>query len=90
MDRDFLINLIESEICFNRDPEINLMRAVVKQAFLDILIISDNSKYKKRKKEADEWLAQESCDFNMVCTLGRLEIDRIKMLYELTRSTYHK
>ena len=86
MNRDFLINLVESEIKFNREPEVNLMRAVVKQAFLDILIISGKNKYKKRKKDAGEWFEEESIDFHMVCSLAHLEVRRIKMLYSLVSS----
>ena len=86
MNREILITIIENEIKFEREPEVNLMRAVIKQAFIDLLIISDKPKYKKLKENAREWFEEESSEFDLVCSLAFLKQSRIKMLYALVCS----
>jgi hypothetical protein len=81
MDRSDIITLIESELILDQEPEINLMRAVIKQAFLDLLVISDKPKYQRLKIQAQDWLAGDAKDFELVCTLALVSSVRIKMLY---------
>ena len=83
MNREYIICLIENEIKNNQEPEINLMRAVVKQGFLDLLIISQNPKYQKWKREAKFWFEEESEDVRLVCNLAHLDYKRIRMIYDL-------
>jgi len=83
MNRENIICLIESEIKNNKEPEVNLMRGVVKQGFLDLLIISKNPKYQKWKSEAKIWFTEESEDLKFVCNLAQLNYQRIRMIYDL-------
>jgi len=83
MDREFVLNLINAELQYNQEPEANLMRAVIKQAFLDYLIISTNYKYRSKKRLAREWFETNSEEFKLVCLIAQVKYSRIIEIYSL-------
>jgi hypothetical protein len=82
MDRNFILTLIIAELSVTNIPEVNLMRAVIKECFLDLLIISQRKKYNKKKQDAKAWFELESDNFYLICQLAVIDPKRIKRLYE--------
>jgi hypothetical protein len=90
MNRYIIIKSLDKLLTRSDTEEVNLWREVIRQAFIDLLIISKNKKYDLLKKEAYKWLATKSKDYYLVCALAQIKEEQINNLFKEAKKIYKK
>lgn len=81
MNRFNILKMVHHVLPKSSTEEVNLWREVIRQGFLDVLIISDNKKYDKIKKEAYNWFSRKNKDYKTVCSLAKVDESIINQLF---------